>query len=248
MAKKALVMKLGGGGFVSLLSLDVQGTTLFIKALKSLIEQYEKVILIVGGGPPARRVLQDLGEVLGPPVALELTRKHARELNQVMCDLGMEFCGVIPTNVLELRQAITDTKFGVAVGGLELGQTTDAVAMSAAQALTNNGYEVSLVIVSNIEAIYNMPPEMAASQAIKTASLDWMIEEGILINDVLFFKDGMNVPLDPVAVNRYQSFAHKVPLYFTNAGNTSGVEQFLLGEPVTSGTVIFDGVDPSFYS
>ncbi|MDH5533038.1 MAG: hypothetical protein OEX81_01260 [Candidatus Pacebacteria bacterium] len=248
MVKKALVLKFGGSATVGDNGLNPDYIECFLFALSLyLTSMYEKAVFIVGGGPPARKALKEHGEIAGPSIALELTRKHARQLGQEICRIGMPVCGTVPTTFLELRQAITDTDFGVAVGGLELGQTTDAIAMSAAGILTNSGYEVSLVVLSNIEAIYNMPPEMVQARAIKQASLDWFLEERILLNDPSLFKDGMNVPLDPIATGRYQVFAQKVPLYFTKADNIAGVRQFLSGESPDSGTLIADGVEPCFY-
>lgn len=248
MVKRSIVLKFGGSATVGDNGLNPEYIKWFLESLGlSLTETFDKAVFVVGGGSPARKALAELGEVNGPLIALELTRRHARQLGQTMCELGISVCGTVPTTFLELRQAITDTQFGVAVGGLELGQTTDAIAMSAAGVLRNNGYTVDLVVLSNIHAIYNMPPDMSYAKAIRHASLEWMLEEGILVNDAKSFRDGMNVPLDPVAIGRYQVFAPKVPLYFTKADNTAGVRQFLMGENLDSGTLISHGVETCFY-
>lgn len=244
---KAAVIKTGGSKMVDSNGLNRPNTIALLSGLRENLTKLDKLSLVIGGGQPSRLALKT-GGVDGPQLAVEATRRHAAQLGEVMLQLGMPVYGEVPTNVSELQQAIADTEFGVAVGGLELGQTTDAVAMSAAQILLDDGYDVSLVVLSNIPAIYNMPPEMINAKKISKVSLNWLLETGVLINDPRFFEHGMHVPLDPIAVQRYEGFAHKVPLYFTDASNTAGVRQFLLGEDLDSGTLITDGVEPCFYS
>lgn len=207
---------------------------------------FERAVFIVGGGQPARMALKT-GGVNGPELAVEATRRHAVQLGTTMCQLGMPIRGEIPTNVQELKQAISDAEFGVVAGGLELGQTTDAVAMSAAQILNDQGYEVSIIVLSNIGAIYTGDPKTVAHvRQIKQTSVDWLVEEGILINAPQFFKDGMKVPLDPIAVARYQEISQH-PLYFTGVNNTAGVNQFLTTGQASNGTLISQGVETRFY-
>lgn len=244
MVKKAVVIKFGGSATISENGLNPDYIENFLNAVGyDLLKQFDKVVFVIGGGVRARRALN----LYGPEEAVKITHGHAGQLSYelnkagIVCDLN------VPTTTSALRSAIEQAEYGVAVGGLEVGQTTDAVAISAVQKLVELEYQVQVVILSNIETIYTDDPKKTVlAQPIRVTSLDWLVERNIVVNDASRFSHGMNVPLDPVAVERYQCVKH-VPLFFSGAGNTEGVRQFLSGKPVQSGTLIAEGRETCFY-
>jgi uridylate kinase len=209
-----------------------------------LTKMFDKAVFVVGGGKRARQAFQDDGV----KAAIAVTQEHASQLGAVLYDsLRLPLLREVPKSVIELEQAISGKAFGVAVGGLQAGQTTDAVAMSALNILSNQGYQVYPVVLSNVPAIYTADPQKDdQARAIKSASLIWLVEQGVLTAATNEFVDGMSVPLDPVAVNRFMSLQQH-SLLFTSAEDVTGVRQFLTDEEVQSGTLIAQGVETCLY-
>lgn len=238
-------MKFGGSATIGENGLNQDYLGNFLEEVGlDLIRQFEKAVFVIGGGVRARRAL-NLG---GPDEAVKVTRGHAGQLSFELNKVGIACDFNIPINTSDLERLIEEAEFAVSVGGLELGQTTDAVAITAANKLADLDYQVSIVVLSNIEAIYtDDPKKIESAQAIKQASLPWLIENRILLGDAKLFTHGMNVPLDPVAVQRY-SHNQSTSLFFTGADNTQGVREFLGGQSVQSGTLISEGVETCFYS
>lgn len=233
-----MVLKFGGSATTNQTGLNPAYLAEFFSALQvDLTKLFEKAVFVVGGGTRARKELS----LHGPQAALAITRQHAGQLGQTLRGLGLPICLDVPTDVEKLRQQIEKTNFGVAVGGLELGQTTDAVAMSAAQILSDLGYQVSIVVLSNVPAIYTFDPKKDSNaQQIAVATLEQLVELGVLIDDPEAFRHGMNVPLDPVAVYRYKNLDHH-PLFFAGAGDAEGVRKFLTRSDTDTGTLIRQG-------
>lgn len=238
MSKRALVIKFGGSATTTLSGLNPAYLQDFFAGITlDLSKHFEKAVFVIGGGQRARVAIAQFG----PEAALDVTREHAQELGTLLCELGLPVCGRIPRDVDELAEVVAQAKFGVAVGGLELGQSTDAVAMSAAQVLNALGYEVAIVVLSNVPAIYTADPRQdVEARQIVASDLETLIQMKILINEPKSFRHGMSVPLDPVAVFRYQGIAQH-PLYFSQASDFDGVNQFLTNCEIKSGTLIKRG-------
>jgi len=238
LVQRALVLKFGGSATTNQIGLIPIYVSDFLSALKvDLTKLFEKAVFVVGGGVRARKELS----LNGPNGALAITREHAKQLGQTLRGMGLPISLNVPTATDKLRQQIEETSFGVAVGGLELGQTTDAVAMSAAQILNDLRYEVSIVVLSNVPAIYTSDPRLdSEAKQIAVATIVQLVEMGVLIDDPKAFKHGMNVPLDPIAVFRYKTLDHH-PLFFAGASDIEGVKKFLTQSDTTTGTLIKQG-------
>lgn len=236
--KNAVVLKFGGSATTNQTGLNPAYLAEFFSALKlDLTKLFAKAVFVVGGGVRARKELS----LNGPQAALAITRQHAGQLGQTLRGFGLPISFTVPTTTDKLRKQIEETNFGVAVGGLELGQTTDAVAMSAAQILNDLGYQVSIVVLSNVPAIYTSDPrEDLGAKQIAVATLGQLVKMGILIDDPEAFRHGMNVPLDPVAVYRYKTLDHH-PLFFAGASDAEGVKKFLTQSETDTGTLIRQG-------
>lgn len=237
---RALVLKFGGSATTNQTGLNPSYLADFFSVLNmDLTETFEKAVFVVGGGIRARKELS----LKGPQAALAITRQHAGELGQALRDFNYPICLNVPTNVDQLQKLVKETEFGVAVGGLELGQTTDAVAMSAAQILNDLGYEVAIVVLSNVPAIYTFDPKKnPEARQIAVATLEQLIELGILVDKPEAFHHGMNVPLDPVAVHRYTNLDHH-SLFFAGASDAYGVKNYLTQGEITTGTLVRHGAE-----
>lgn len=242
--KRAIVLKFGGSATVDVEGLNLAYITRFLRELDVDLRQlFDKAVFVVGGGKRARQAFQSGGV----QAAIEVTQEHALQLDGALCGFGYNCLGYVPTSPSQLEPAITQANFGVAVGGLEVGQTTDAVAMSAAEVLDSLGYQVTIIVLSNVAAIYTADPRTElTAKPIKYASLSWMIEQGILLDNPAQFSDGMSVPLDPVAVSRYSKLQQH-QLLFCSADDVLSVRQLLMNEEVTNGTLLIPEVEPCFH-
>lgn len=238
MIGRAVVLKFGGSATTNQTGLNPAYLTDFFSGIGiDLTKLFDKAVFVIGGGIRARKELS----LNGPRAALAITRQHAGQLGQALRGFNFPVCLNVPTNFDELQKLIEITDFGVAVGGLELGQTTDAVAMSAAQILDSLGYEVSIVVLSNVPAIYTDDPKRnPEAKQVAVATLGQLVELGVLVDDPDTFRHGMNVPLDPIAVYRYKKLDHHT-LFFAGASDTLGVKNYLTRGEVNTGTLVRHG-------
>jgi uridylate kinase len=238
LVRRAVVLKFGGSATTNQTGLNPAYLTEFFSGIGvDLTKLFDKAVFVVGGGIRARKELS----LKGPKAALAITRQHAGQLGQALRSFNFPVCLNVPTNFAELQMLVEKTDFGVAVGGLELGQTTDAVAMSAAQILDNLGYEVSIVVLSNVPAIYTADPKNNPdAKQVAVATLEQLVELGVLVDNPDAFRHGMNVPLDPIAVYRYKILDHHT-LFFAGASDTMGVKNYLTRGEINTGTLIRRG-------
>ena len=149
-----VVVSLGG----SVLIQD-EGDTEFLKniasMLASLLDEYE-MIIVCGGGKIARYYIGS-GRELGADerdldqMGIQVTRLNARLLQMA---LGKKVGGEMPRTPEEAVELIGAGKI-VVMGGLEPGQTTDAVAAMVAKAWRAD----RIVNATSVDAVYSEDPK-----------------------------------------------------------------------------------------
>jgi len=125
------------------------------KLIKSLVSRHNKIVAVVGGGPPARQYIQaakELGSdnVVGDILGIEVTRLNARLLIATLGEIAYPKPAI---EVDELKEAFG--AYGVVcMGGLTPGHSTDAVAAIAAEAVGADLFIKSM----EVAGIYDSDP------------------------------------------------------------------------------------------
>ncbi|TDA35564.1 MAG: UMP kinase [Hadesarchaea archaeon] len=186
-----------GGSVLSPHWPDVENLKLVAKVVRELVERKHEVLVVVGGGEPARKYIQagrELGgtEVLLHELGIEITRLNARLLAMALGDLSEPSP---PTTFREASQLMLRGKVPV-MGGTVPGHTTDAVAAMAAKA-TNSSL---LLFVTDVDGVYTSDPKLDPT----AKKLDRIGTEELLELVGTKVSPGMRTILDPVAVKLLQ--------------------------------------------
>ena len=149
-----MVVKIGGHILAS--QLDPRKIEEYLKLLKSLREEGHKIVVVVGGGGEARkyiRVAKRLGgsEFVCDVLGIEVSRLNARLLIAGLGDLAYP---EPPRTIEDLRKAFEGSKI-VIMGGLQPGQSTNAVGILAAEAV---GAEM-FINATDVDGVYTSNPK-----------------------------------------------------------------------------------------
>ena len=220
-----------GGSIVAPDSPDVDFITRFAAEIRSYLDEdhSRRVILIVGGGGPARRYQQAYREILGTGadndeqdwIGIMATRLNAQLIRGVFADLSVDPVVTDPTAVSTMAGRV------LVAAGWKPGFSTDTDAVYLAEQFKAD----RIINLSNIAKVYTDDPRKNP-EAKPLDAISWL-EFGKLVGDE--WTPGRNVPFDPVATKKASSLGLKV---ITAAG--SDVENIgrLLRNLPFEGTVI----------
>lgn len=149
-----IVLKLGGHLIPP--TLDAEVISGYAEKIRELSEQ-NKVVVVVGGGENARKYIgaaRSLGanEGLCDVIGIEITRLNARLL---ISKLGRDAYPEPPITVEGLIRAFAESRI-VVMGGLQPGQSTNAVAALAAEMIAAD----VLIVATDVNGVYTDDPNL----------------------------------------------------------------------------------------
>lgn len=241
--KEAAIIKFGGSAATNEAGANREYLRWFFHELGSDFQKiFSRAAFIIGGGPRVRLIQAQLQTQQEKDQAgIRATQEHAAQMADVLRASGMRTEKNVPTNPAELKRLIEEQKaFAVALGGIKIGQTTDAVAVTAAELYAQQELNAKIVILSNVWSIFTSDPKKnPEALPIMESSIPLLIKENVLVNDPAQFTSGMNVTIDPVAVYNLEHQSEKAPqLFFGHAEDVAGIKDFLYGFTPESGTVL----------
>jgi len=148
------VIKLTGSIFPSMLNID--GVLGYVELFKELKNEGHKIVVVAGGGEQARKYINaarmmGASEVTCDLIGISVARLNARLL---IAGLGEDAYPEPPLDVIELRKAFESGKI-VVLGGLQPGQSTNAVGIISAEAI-----EADLFInTTDVEGVFSEDPK-----------------------------------------------------------------------------------------
>ncbi len=216
------VVKLGGALFKH--TPDTNALKSMGKALASFSAEGNQVVAVAGGGQNAR-VYIDAARKLGADEAtcdllgIRITRANAELLRLA---LGQNASPKIPTSLSELPHYVGAGKV-VVLGGLQPGQSTNAVAALAAE-ITGADY---LVNATDVDGVFTEDPKKnPKAKLIRSIHVDKLLNWS-LSGDVYAGKYEL---LDPVALKIMQRA--KIPARFVSLEDPDNIIDALKGKDV----------------
>jgi uridylate kinase len=217
-----LVIKLGGYLFPS--GLNIERIQKFSTVLKRLRNNGHSLVVVTGGGVNARTYIEAARRLGGDEsycdeVGIRFARLNA---NLLISALGDDAYPQVPENVEELRSFCQSGKV-VVIGGLQPGQSTNAVAAVAAEVA---GAEM-LINATDVDGVYTSDPKLDPSAK--------RLEE-VSVKDLLklVLREGTSAGgyklLDPVAVKIIGR--SKIPTLILNAENPENLIRAVEGKKV----------------
>ncbi len=135
--------------------------------ISEALESGLKICAVVGGGPVAREYINVARELGAPETALDELGIAVTRLNAALLNLAL---GRPEADVPETPAEAAETvrREGVAVcGGTHPGHTTDAVGAMIAELL-----EAPLIIVTNVDGVYDRDPSEPGAQKLRELDAD----------------------------------------------------------------------------
>ncbi|MGQ9719930.1 MAG: UMP kinase [Candidatus Jordarchaeum sp.] len=196
--------------------------------LKLRKENTEVLCIIVGGGKTARKYIEAARKLKAVESLCDEIGIRAAQLNaQIMIGaLNKEAYPTIPETLQEVAKAAATGKI-VLVGGLQPGQSTNAVAALIAERLNVD----ILINATDVEGVYTKDPKK--DPGAKKLSKITVNELQEIINETGFFA-GKYKLFDPVALKILER--SKIPTWIINGEDPKNVLRIIAGEKI--GTLI----------
>ena len=215
-----IVMKIGGFAFPS--KPDMNAVSLYAKMLMKLKDAGHRLVVVAGGGGTSRAYI-DAARKLGESeavcdiIGIAASRLNARLL---IAKLGEYAFLEPPTSVEDMRKAFETGKI-VVMGGLQPGQSTNAVAAVAAEAMKADLF----INATDVDGVYTADPKKDPRakklDKIKADDLLQMMLHGEL-------SAGSYDLFDPVAVKLVKR--SKIPTWIIDGRNVENIEKLIKGE------------------
>ena len=226
--KKArkLVVKIGRHLFSS--NIDAKKILTYAELFQKLQKNGFRIVVVTGGGEEARKyiaVARELGvsEFICDILGIGVSRLNAFLL---IAGIGDAAYPEPPSTLEELRKAFENEKI-VVMGGLQAGQSTNAVAALAAEAI---GADL-LINATDIDGVYTVDPKKDPNakkfMVIKTNELLKLVLDSKLLA-------GKYELFDPIAIKIVER--SKIPTRIIDGTKTDNIELVVKGKPI--GTLI----------
>jgi uridylate kinase len=202
----------------------------FADVIKSLVDEGNQFIVVVGGGRPARSFIS-AARALGASEAQcdWLGIKNARLNAELLCAaLGEIAYPTIAETLDELEVAIVTGKV-VLMGGLTPGQSTNAVAALAAESVRAD----ALYNATNVDGVYDKDPKIAGAK--KLDRVDIKDLKTILSGGGT--RAGEYKLFDPVALRVVER--SKIKTIIFNGTDSKNLQRLVKGEKI--GTIVTHG-------
>ena len=205
------------GGSI-LTNLDSEKIKKYAEALKDLSKDH-KIFVIVGGGRIAREYIQKaraLGasEIFCDNIGIIATRMNAMIMAAALGNAAPEEIPQNYTDAAESHHRI------VVMGGINPGQTTDAVSALLAERL----HADRLVIVTSVDGIYTADPEIDSSaQKLKIVTIQELVQMAMKTD----IKAGSRSPIDPIAAKIIERSS--IPTVVVNGKDIENLKKGALG-------------------
>ena len=221
-----LVIKIGGHIFASYL--DPKGIKEYAKLLRKLRGEHHRVVVVIGGGEDARRYIKVAKMVGGSEfncdlLGIDVSRLNARLL---IAGLGDDAYPEPLRSLEELRREFKGDKV-VVMGGLQPGQSTNAVGALVAEAI-----EADLFInATDVDGVYTSDPKKDR----EARKLDIVYTDKLLaLTSSEKLEAGGYTLFDPIAVKIVERSG--IPTRIVNGRETANIERAVYGESV--GTLV----------
>ena len=224
-----IVLKLGGFLFPKELNFDLMQA--YVELLKKLYSEGHQLIVVTGGGKGAREYItaaREMGasETICDEIGIEYTRLNSKLL---MSAIPKEALPDVPHNLRQIKNSLRFNEI-IIMGGLQPGQSTNAVAALAAELICADMF----INATDVDGIYEDDPKTNTDakmyDEIKITDLFDMITKKRSIA-------GSYKLFDLVAVNLIAR--SKITTWFVNGKDPKNIENIIHGKHI--GTRIIFG-------
>jgi uridylate kinase len=220
------VIKIGGYVFPS--KLESKIILKYTKLFRKLNKEGHKIVIITGGGEEARKYISVARELRGSELVCDLLGIEVSRLNALLLitSLGSEAYPEPPKNIRELKKVFEIGKI-VVTGGLQPGQSTNAVGILSAEAVGADLF----INATDVDGVYTEDPQKSSTaqklNVVSTKELLKLVLAGKL-------SAGSYELFDPVAIKLVER--SKIPSWIIDGRRPENIIRVVNGDAV--GTLI----------
>ncbi len=217
-----IVIKIGGYAFPSETDLNVISE--YAQLLKKLRKEGHDIVAVTGGGENARKYIKSARELGGTESFCDWMGIQVSRLNAylLITELKEDVYPNPPTSVNELLEMFTTEKI-VILGGLQPGQSTNAVAAIAAEAIRAH----MLINTTDVEGVYTADPKKdPRAKKIPVITVNELFD--IVSRDKIFAGSYKLFDLSAVKIIERS----KIPTWIVDGRNVKNVLRVINGEKV----------------
>lgn len=221
-----LVIKIGRYVFDG--TFDAEKISAYVELFRKLKRDFHKIVVVTGGGEDSRKYIDAARKLGGSEFICDVLGIGVSRLNALLFIAGLrdDAYPESPSTLEELRKAFEGGKI-VVMGGLQPGQSTNAVAALAAEAIGAN----LLINATNIDGVYSADPKMnSKAQKLNVITTDNLLK--IVLNRKLLA--GKYELFDPIAIKIVGR--SKIPARIIDGRKPDNIERVIKGEDI--GTLI----------
>jgi uridylate kinase len=221
-----LVIKIGRYIFDG--SFDTEKISTYVKLFRTLKRDFHKIVVVTGGGEDSRNYIRAARKLGGSEFICDVLGIGVSRLNALLFIAGLreDAYPEPPSTLEELRKAFEGGKI-VIMGGLQPGQSTNAVAALAAEAIGAN----LLINATNIDGVYSADPKLnSKAQKLKVITTDKLLK--MVLDGTLLA--GRYELFDPIAIKIVGR--SKIPARIIDGRKPDNIIRVIKGEDI--GTLI----------
>lgn len=251
MKERSIVIKLGGSASTDERGVRTDYVRGFFEHLQGdLTDNFSRLAVVIGGGPRVRLLQQTVTtDEEKDLIGIKTLYEHAQQVGEILSQVGIDTCQLVPTSEDDARSIMkTNHNYAFVMGGLKVGQSTDAVAITAAGNFAEMGHNSWVVILSNVQCMYTDDPKTnPEAKPIRRGNITYLMNQGILAGDPAAWRPGMQTIVDPVAVFKLQGNDQIKQLFIAHCDDRESVGALLRNELPPRGSLLTHNLVPTTY-
>ncbi|MEX2702049.1 MAG: UMP kinase [Candidatus Baldrarchaeota archaeon] len=189
-----IVIKIGGSLLQDNDEISVERILRYAEIIRKLREEGHNLAIVVGGGKTARKYIEAMRKLNASDAICDLMGIKVAKLNAYLLISAIKE-NVYPKAPDTLEEAVSMFSLGkiVVIGGLQPGQSTNAVAALLAEAIGAN----ILINATTVDGVYTAPPGTPGAKKLEKVTTEQLME---IVRRTSMFKAGEYRLFDPLAI------------------------------------------------
>ena len=189
-----IVIKIGGSLLQDNGEISVERIFRYAEIIRKLREEGHNLATVVGGGNTARKYIEAMRKLNASDAICDLMGIKVAKLNAYLLISAIKE-NVYPKAPDTLEEAVSMFSLGkiVVIGGLQPGQSTNAVAALLAEAI---GASI-LINATTVDGVYTAPPGTPGAKKLEKVTTEQLME---IVQRTSIFKAGEYRLFDPLAI------------------------------------------------
>lgn len=189
-----IVIKIGGSLLQDNDEINVERISKYAEIIRKLKEEGHNLMIVVGGGNVARRYIEAMRKLNASDAICDLMGIKVAKLNAYLLVSAIKD-HVYPKVPDTLEEAISIFSMGkiVVMGGLQPGQSTNAVATLLAESIKADVF----INATTVDGVYTAPPGTPGARKLEQVTAEELIK---IMQKTSKFKAGEYRLFDPLAI------------------------------------------------